>query len=247
MEWKDVVGEIRLAYERKKEFIVESVLIGGGACLYHKQQFEKANDPDFPPRQYTIEEEACWKSHDADFAILGKTEFMDTSGLRIGTVQFGLRLGSEQFNENAQKVSLTFEDGLAFNIKVADPLDLYREKQVAVQKRKQPQDKIHLDMLADLVKMRLCRLADALSLNFVSTSVAEKFAERVKNYTPELLCDERVAKRLGKCSKNEVFIELAKESLAKCQSTIPIKELLGKGSPPIKKLPKIDPPAEEIN
>jgi hypothetical protein len=61
-------------------------------------------------------------------------------------VQFGFVLGAEEFRENARNVELSWRDE-SFTMLIADPLDLWREKEAASYRLSRPQDPLHLQLL----------------------------------------------------------------------------------------------------
>jgi hypothetical protein len=115
--------------------------------MFYRDQLERINDPDFQVRPYSEEEEKVWLSHDADFATTDPEQMPESAGnVPLGRLQMGFVLGAEEFRENARSVELRWTDA-EFAMLIADPLDLWREKEAALHRRSRPQDSLHLEVL----------------------------------------------------------------------------------------------------
>jgi hypothetical protein len=77
-----------------------SVLVGGAACWAYRVALSKAADSDFKVPPWTSVEENNWLSKDVDFANINIPEIPQIPELRIGYVQFGIRLGSSRLHRH---------------------------------------------------------------------------------------------------------------------------------------------------
>lgn len=192
LSWPGVQDYLREVHEHLPELVEKGVLVGGAACLYHRFRFEAVEHAEFTLRRYSEAEEQQWLSKDVDFALLPDMDLPDTQGLRVGTLQFGFRLAPEEFNENAKTVTLSYPDGEVLHVKIADTIDLYREKEAGVERRNQPHDHLHFEMLREIVVFQICKALEARQ-----TPAASDFIARARTYCIELFNDQRVKNRLA--------------------------------------------------
>lgn len=173
-----------------------SVLIGGAACWAYRMALAGSIDPDFPAPVWSLEEESLWLSKDVDFANAEPPVIPDHPDLRIGFVQFGIRLGPDDFLSSARPLAIETEGRPQFTILIADPLDLYREKEAAAARRGLPSDRLHLRALSEYLKLTLVQTAERIARSSEPSADWSRLATRVKSYVPELLRDSRVIRRL---------------------------------------------------
>jgi len=94
-------------------------------------------------------------------------------------------------------LQLRYEDGVTFSISIADPLDLYREKDAATVKLGRPQDRLHRAILAEFVKWELVSLATQAESDPIRRADYGKLRSRCRDYAPELFQDPVLSRRLA--------------------------------------------------
>jgi hypothetical protein len=162
-DWKAILAGLAQLHRENPQVLERNVLVGGAACLFYRDQLEHMNDPDFRVRVYGAEEERVWLSRDADFATTEPAEMPDLAGsLPLGRLQFGFVLGAEEFKENARNVEVRW-DGTLFTMLIADPLDLWREKEAATLRRSRPQDSLHLEVLGTTLQWEMAHYAQRVA------------------------------------------------------------------------------------
>lgn len=197
LDWAGVKGQLRQIFDKAPRILSDAVLIGGAACLAYRSLLSAADDPDFQAPSFTALEEQNLLSKDVDFANLDAETAALAGDMPIGRLQFGVRLGSEEFRDGSRPLRLTYDDGVAFSVSIADPLDLYREKDAAAAKLGRPQDRLHLAILAVYVKLELAILAERATVNPAELSEYGKFRSRCKDYAIELFNDFALRRRLA--------------------------------------------------
>lgn len=131
--------------------------------MFYRDQLEQINDPDFQVRAYTEEEEKAWLSHDADFATTDPGNMPDAAGrVPLGRLQMGFVLGAAAFRENARTVDLSWEKA-KFRMLIADPFDLWKEKEVAVHRINRSQDSLHLEVLSTTLQLETIHSAEKVA------------------------------------------------------------------------------------
>jgi hypothetical protein len=79
----------------------------------------------------------------------------------------GFVLGADDFKENARTVSLEW-DNVKFTLLIADPLDLWREKEAAIHRRRRPQDSLHFEVLGTILQWEIAHYAGAVASGVLS-------------------------------------------------------------------------------
>jgi hypothetical protein len=163
LDWNSILGGLAELRRSNPQLLEENVLVGGAACLFYRDQLERINDPDFRVRTYSTEEEEVWLSRDADFATTEPEKMPDHVGpIPLGRLQMGFVIGAVEFKENARDVSI--ETGtVKFSLLIADPLDLWREKEAAIYRRSRPQDALHLEVLGSTLQWEIAHYANAVA------------------------------------------------------------------------------------
>ena len=92
-------------------------------------------------------------------------------------------------------------DGERVQFLVADAVSLYREKQALVARRNAPQDFLHLSLLREYVVWRAVVEAERLLVHAAALAVSEQraateFLGSLAAKAPEVLRDERIARRV---------------------------------------------------
>jgi len=195
-DWKSILAGLAQLHRENPQVLERNVLVGGAACLFYRDQLEQINDPDFRVRVYGVEEERSWLSRDADFATTEPAEIPDIAGsLPLGRLQFGFVLGAEEFKENARNVEVRC-DSVLFTILIADPLDLWREKEAATFRRSRPQDALHLEVLGTTLRWEMARYAEKVATGELPFGQWISRAEEVKRRWNAILDNQKLKDRL---------------------------------------------------
>ena len=197
LDWLGVKGQLRTIHETAPQILVEAVLIGGAACLAYRALLDATENPDFRSPIFSPAEEVILLSKDIDFANLDASVADLVKSVPIGRLQFGVPLGSDDFRDGSRPLQLSYEDGLVFSISIADPLDLYREKDAAAVKLGRPQDRLHRAILAEFVKWELASLAAQAESDPIRLADYGKLRSRCRDYAPELFQDPSLLRRLA--------------------------------------------------
>ncbi|MDX6766643.1 MAG: hypothetical protein SFU85_07625 [Candidatus Methylacidiphilales bacterium] len=180
--WEDLKSGLRSLHERHPDFLKKAILVGGAACMFYRSVLARSQSPHFQVPDAGPEGEAVWLSKDVYFNHIAREDLPASPPVPLGLLQSGLRLSALDFAETVRTSALEFEDGSIVPILVADPLELYREKQACVAKLQRPQDRAHLELLK-------VYLAYELDLARKSNDPGERIAleARYQNYAPDLL------------------------------------------------------------
>lgn len=76
-------------------------MIGRAACLAYRALLDAAEDPDFCSPTFSPAEEEILLSKDIDFANLDLSMADLVKSVPIGRLQFGVRLGSDDFRDGS--------------------------------------------------------------------------------------------------------------------------------------------------
>ena len=148
--------------------------------MFYRDLLEQLNDPDFQVRLYSEAEEEIWHSRDADFATTDPGQIPEHAGeVPLGRLQMGFVLGAEEFKENARQVRLRC-DGSYFAMLIADPLDLWREKEAAIYRRRRPQDSLHLEVLELTLRWEIVHYAEKVAIGELAFENWKSRTEEVK-------------------------------------------------------------------
>lgn len=180
--WEQLKSGLRRLHEEHPAFLAKAILVGGAACMFYRSVLARAARPDFPVPDPGPEGEAAWLSKDADFTHAGPEDYPPHPPLPLGRLQAGLRLSALDFAETVRTAALEYEDGVIIPLLVADPLELYREKQACAARLNRPQDRIHLELLR-------AYLAYEWALARAVGDPGERIAleARYRHHAPELL------------------------------------------------------------
>ena len=164
--------------------------------MFYRDQLERMNDPDFQVRPYSEEEEKVWLSRDADFATTEPEQMPDSAGsVPLGRLQMGFVLGAEEFKENARNVGLRWSN-MAFTMLIADPLDLWREKEAATHRRSRPQDSLHLEVLGITLEWEMAHYAEKVAAGEVPFSQWISRVMEVRRRWNSVLSNQKLMIRL---------------------------------------------------
>lgn len=164
--------------------------------MFYRDQLERINDPDFQVRPYSEEEEKVWLSHDADFATTEPEQMPDNAGsVPLGRLQMGFVLGAEEFMENARNVGLRW-GAIEFSMLIADPLDLWREKEAATYRRTRSQDSLHLEVLGTTLEWEMAVYAARVATGDLSFSQWKTRSEEVRRRWNSILSNQKLVTRL---------------------------------------------------
>jgi hypothetical protein len=198
-----------------KDFLRQSLLIGGAACWFYRHQLKKAGDPDYKVIALSPEKENLWLSRDLDFTGIFSQDALRllphrvaehqgrkhivVAGVRLGFAQVGLTINPEEAIKNARVAAITV-DSKVVEFLVADPLTLYFEKCKLCAQRGYPNDLLHKELLFDYLAYELTVGAEKLLTEArLSAGDAKGILQlwiSVKNKTPEILQDTRLRKRV---------------------------------------------------
>ena len=168
LDWTSILAGLAELRSESPQILEQNVLVGGAACLFYRDQLERISDPDFRVRTYSAEEERVWLSRDADFATTEPEKMPDHAGtVPLGRLQMGFVVGADEFKENARTVSLKW-GAVKFTLLIADPLDLWREKEAAIYQRSRPQDSLHLEVLRTTLQWEIAHYAGAVASGSLS-------------------------------------------------------------------------------
>jgi hypothetical protein len=194
--WEDILTGLAQLYRDNPSVLERNVLVGGAACFFYRDQLKQVNDPDFQVPVYLPEQEKLWLSHDADFATTDPATVPTVSGkVPIGTVQCGFVIGADEFKENARTIKLTWGD-TTFTMLIADPLDLWREKEAAIYRVSRPQDGLHLRLLELILQWELAHLAEQVVTGGFSAVQWIARAKEVKMRWNSILNNQKLRDRL---------------------------------------------------
>jgi hypothetical protein len=196
LDWEDILTGLVQLYRDNPSVLECNVLVGGAACFFYRDRLKLLNDPDFQVPNYLPEEEKFWLSHDADFATTDPGAVPTISGkVPIGTVQCGFVIGADEFKENARTVELRWED-TTFTMFIADPLDLWREKEAAIYRVRRPQDGLHLHLLELVLQWEFADLAGQVAMGVFPAVQWIARAKEVKRRWNSILNSQKLRDRL---------------------------------------------------
>ncbi len=195
--WEDILSGLAQLSRENPAILERNALVGGAACFFYRDQLKQINDPDFPAPAYAPEQEKLWLSHDADFATNNPEEIPNTIGkLPLGTLQCGsAAIGADAYRENARKVTLTFGD-TEFTMLIADPLDLWREKDAIIHRITRPQDGLHLKVLELFLQWELAHYAEGIPKGHFSPDRWIARAKEVKMRYSSIFNSQKLRDRL---------------------------------------------------
>ena len=194
--WRSILAGLAQLHLENPQVLERNVLVGGAACLFYRDQLEQVNDPDFRVRVYAEEEEKVWLSRDVDFATTEPAEIPDLAGsLPVGRLQFGFVLGAEEFKENARNIEVQW-GGTLVTMLIADPLDLWREKEAATFRRSRPQDSLHLEVLGTTLQWEMAHYAEKVATGELSFGQWISRIEEVKRRWNAILDNQKLRDRL---------------------------------------------------
>ncbi len=195
-DWQSILAGLAQLHRDNPQVLERNVLVGGAACLFYRDQLERINDPDFRVRVYAEEEEKVWLSRDADFATTELAEMPDIAGsLPLGRLQAGFLVGAEEFKENSRHVEVRW-DGTQFAMLIADPLDLWREKEAAMFRRGRPQDSLHLEVLGTTLEWETARYAEKVATGELAFDQWASRIREVQRRWPSILNNQKLRDRL---------------------------------------------------
>jgi hypothetical protein len=210
LDWSTILAGLAQLRSDNPPILERNVLVGGAACLFYRDQLEGINDPDFQVRAYSEEEEKVWLSRDADFATTEPEQMPDSAGsVPLGRLQMGFVLGAEEFKENARTMELRWES-MAFTMLIADPLDLWREKEAATYRRSRPQDSLHLEVLGIMLQWELAHHAEKVATGELPFSQWISRMEEVKRRWNTILSNQKLITRLVTLNVPEITNFLAR-------------------------------------
>lgn len=219
VDWEKIKGCLCLIDKTSKDFLRQALLIGGAATWFYRNRLIKANDPDFKVKSDPQDEER-WLSRDIDFtgvfrqdALLILPHFVkeyegskhiEVDGIRFGFAQVGVALDPEEAIKSARVVDFMM-DGRKVEFMVADPLTLYYEKCKLAEKRGNPNDHLHKELLFDYTAYELVHGAERLlkddMLPVAESKVVIQRWLAVSGKAPEIIADSRIRRRLESLSK----------------------------------------------
>jgi len=183
-------------HHENRQVLERNVLVGGAACLFYRDQLEHINDPDFQVRVYGNEEEKVWLSRDADFATTEPAEMPELAGnLPLGRLQMGFLVSAEEFKANARTVEINWAQ-FNFTMLIADPLDLWREKEAATTRRSRPQDIIHSEFLGLTLQWEMAYYAGRVARGELSVHSWLSRSNEVKTRYRSILNHPKLRDRL---------------------------------------------------
>ncbi len=196
LDWSTILAGLAQLRTDHPQVLEHNVLVGGAACLFYRDLLERTNDTDFQVRFYSDEEESVWLSRDADFATTEPEQMPDRAGgVPLGRLQMGFVLGAEEFKENARTVRLQW-DNTEFTMLIADPLDLWREKEAATHRRSRPQDSLHLEVLGITLQWETAYYAGKVASGELSFHAWKARTEEVRRRWHSVLNDRKLVARL---------------------------------------------------
>lgn len=221
VDWERIKRCLSLIDKESKDFLRQALLIGGAATWFYRNRLVKANDPDFRVKSNAQDEER-WLSRDIDFtgvfqqdAILILPHFVkehkgrqhiEVDGIRFGFAQVGVALDPEEAIKSARVVDFMM-DGRKVEFMVADPLTLYYEKCKLAEKRGNPNDHLHKELLFDYTAYELVHGAEQLlkddTLPITTSKVIIQRWLAVAGKTPEIIADSRLRQRLDSLSEKK--------------------------------------------
>lgn len=169
-------------HQQHPDFLRKAILVGGAACMFYRSALARAADPLFPVPAEAETDASLWLSKDADFTNVEPGDFPEHPPLPLGRLQVGVRLSALDFAETVRAAGLEFSDHEVVPILVADPLELYREKQACVAKLSRPQDQAHLRLLEVYLAYEL-----ALVRRHPDPAELVALEARYRHHAPELL------------------------------------------------------------
>jgi hypothetical protein len=113
----------------------------------------------------------------------------------LGTVQCGFVIGADEFRENARTVRLAWGD-TAFTMLMADPLDLWREKEAAIYRVSRPQDRLHLALLELVLQWELAYYGGKVVTGGFSAEQWISRAREVKRRVHSIFQNQKLRDRL---------------------------------------------------
>jgi hypothetical protein len=204
LDWEAILTGLAQLHRENPLVLERNVLVGGAACFFYRDQLKQAGDPDFQVPVYRPDEEKLWLSHDADFATTDPQDVPLVSGtMPLGTVQFGFVLGAEEFRENARTVGLSWRDA-SFTMLIADPLDLWREKEAASYRLSRPQDPLHLQLLGLTLQWELAVYAGKVATGGLSATQWIARAKEITRRWNSILDSQKLRERLLSVSVPEI-------------------------------------------
>ena len=189
-------------------FLSENVLIGGGACLFYRQLLASANDSDFPLPKTTPEDERLWLSKDVDVIGTAQDEIPEELGLQADEEGRCLVCGIWVDSPGA---AYTFDASMARSTAVPaisnrygteflvlSPALLLREKRALIQDptKDRAQDPLHAAVAERTGKLLLCQWLERRPIEKKTIVQWHDLAKEIKEYTPDLLTDPALCRRL---------------------------------------------------
>jgi len=212
IDWESTRQTLLRIQELNPAFTTENCLIGGSAAWFYRTLLDKENDPDFPPVQFTEEENAVWYSKDVDFIGTKREDYPDElqtqpegdpprfyiDGVWVDTPDEGLFITRNR----ALKTALEIENPQTGSLyKVASPILLYREKKALLQKAKgvgaeqRPQDTLHLKTFRRASRLIISNLAETENPNQREATLLFKLLKETQEIAPEIF-EDKIVKRL---------------------------------------------------
>jgi len=210
VDWEGVKRCLAILHLESRVFLSRSLLIGGAACWFYKVQLQKAHHPTFQTDE-TQSTHDLWLSKDVDFTGIFRGDafellprliatdpkgnrFLNVAGIRLGFAQVGVTFDPEEAFQRARGARFT-DAGEEIQFLVMDPVTLYREKQALAQKRNQPNDHAHFQLLREYLTWEVLVSCEA---HAKAVSVSEQrrylaFILDVNGRVSEILQDQRLA------------------------------------------------------
>jgi hypothetical protein len=214
VDWEAAKVCLAELHRKAPAILQQAVLIGGIACWFYRTLLDRAADPIFPAPKFTSEEENFWLSKDIDFTnffsedartLLRDYVVVDREGrqslqvasIPIGFAQVGLTFDPHSAWEESW-IGNSESDGIELQFRVLHPVSLFREKSALVQRRNTASDRSHASVLAEFLKMEICRRANELgdSRSLEQRTSAAKFLISVRDRAVEVCRDSRVSNNL---------------------------------------------------
>lgn len=214
VNWESAKACFAELHRKAPAILQQGVVIGGIACWFYRNLLEKAADPDFAVPKFSAAQEDLWLSKDVDFTnffaqdardLLTENVVTDShgrvqlqvAGIPIGFAQVGLTFDPE--SAWAESWIGNFSSGSEIiQIRVLDPVSLYREKLALAQRRGFDSDRMHCVVMAEYLRFELCKQCDS----FVNARTLEqrtppvKFLRSIRDRVLEIAKDDRVKKRI---------------------------------------------------
>jgi hypothetical protein len=227
VNWDTAKRCFKLLSERSPAFFSDAVLIGGLSCWFYRNILTNRNDPDFPAPPYSEQEERLWLSKDIDFTNIDRTALASSlpdlatadggiaiGGIPIGFAQVGLTIDAETAWRDSWIAALPG----GVEVRVLDPIKLYREKQALVRKRGTPTDQLHLRLLEQFLASEVALQAEVLieRANQEGKTLGRTFLTDVNGYASEILANLKVSARLAAVAKNQELSRGERQLIQAC-------------------------------